>query len=229
MPSGPVPTATTWISNVALHPGLAAGGQEVLGRRRWDQRRRVPARPVEAQALQHLPSGALRAFRHQLPLEPEDVEHQQLHGDVASQLRRRRAHVHAALQPLEAGAAGALVEGHDLAVEHRRTTGEAGGQGSQLGVAPGHVVAQPAGDGHAPVVNGDDGADAVPLGFDDPAVEGRRESGGGGQHRRQLRRVHGRLGGRRFYGRITTSRSSVMARTAHCGPSLVLPLSRTPP
>ena len=32
-----------------------------------------------------------------------------------------------------------------------------------------------------------------------------------------------------LYGWITTSRASVICRTAYAGPSLVLPLSRTPP
>jgi hypothetical protein len=91
-----------------------------------------------------------------MPVEPEDVEEGVGDRNVLAKAADRafRLHVHAPLEPFEAGPAGLRVESHDLAVEDHLGDAEGSAQLPEFRVAMADVVAAagleadpPTGDG----------------------------------------------------------------------------------
>ena len=188
-PAARLVRAVQALGDDALQPLRAGGGDEVL--------------PVADHVVGNLPVGApevelgeacatlLVGQRHEgVAVEPEEIEDDV--GDrrllrQALRLRLRRD-VHPVLQALEARAP-LVVERHDLPVEDRAVRAQRAVEAVQLGIALGDVVARPGLQAQPARLGVGDGAHAVPLDLEPPALQvGRQVGGQAREHRHDLRR-----------------------------------------
>ena len=142
--------------------------------------------------LESLPALGVGKVDERAAVEVEQVEDQVGDGAVGHPAPHggRRSEVHAALKALEAGPA-VLVEGDDLAIEHRLPGAERAAERAQLGVVRGDLAKVAALQSQLAALAVGDRAYAVPLELVCPSVlVGRQAGGEGGEHRLQLAR-HG--------------------------------------
>src|SRR5439155_4910570 len=142
---------------------------------------RLPAGSVQLELLEALATLGVWEIEERAAVEVQEVEDQV--GDRAvghpAPYGGGGGQVHAPLEPLEARPA-VLVEGDDLAVEHRRARPQLGAQRAELGVVRGDLPKGAALKSQMAALAVGDCADAVPLHLVCPRVLVGRQSGGEG-------------------------------------------------
>ena len=138
--------------------------------------RNAPRRALELERLEPGPALVVRQLHQRAAVEIEQVEYRvdDRHAALVAPDGRRRGHVHPALQALEARPT-VVVEGNDLAVEHRLVHTERADHAAHLRIGLGDVVevaalkAQPTG------LHVGDRAHPVPFDLERPVLRVARE------------------------------------------------------